>query len=100
MHVKLLWRQNFAFLFCLTYYKKQTHELDKNLYRLNKNVFFVSNDPLQRSVSYVVSEKKVKIDILKILTDIDPTRVIMKKQKTLHIVQLLLVTRILVINKQ
>ena len=26
LQVKLLWRQNSVFLFCLTLYKKQTHE--------------------------------------------------------------------------
>ena len=36
LDVKLLWHQNSVFLFCLTYYKKQTHEWDKNLYRLNR----------------------------------------------------------------
>ena len=34
LHVKLLWRQNSVFLFCLTLYKKQTHEQNKNLFRL------------------------------------------------------------------
>ena len=32
LHVKLLLRQNSVFLFCLTYYKKQAHERDKNLH--------------------------------------------------------------------
>ena len=66
------------FLFCLTYYKKQTHKWDKNFYwlyrrqeitKLNKNVLFsFQMNPLPWSVSYVISKKKVKIDIFKILS--------------------------------
>ena len=97
LHDKLLWHQNSVFLFCLTYYKKQTHEWDKNLYRLNgklisiilnKVLFPFQTNPLRRSVSYVISEKK-KLKIRNFFKDtsthVGVTLVIMKKQKTLQL---------------
>ena len=37
----------------------------------NKNVlFFVSNDPLRRRVSYVISEKKIKTDNISKINDV------------------------------
>ena len=57
--------------------------------------FFISNNPLQKSVSYIISEKKVKLDIFKILGG--STLVIMKISRHYNFYLLL---RILVIDKQ
>ena len=58
--------------------------------------FFVSNNPLQKSVSFVISEKKVKLDnIFKILGG--STLVIMKISRDYNFY---LLPRILVIDKR
>ena len=58
--------------------------------------FLISNNPLQKSVSYIISEKKVKLDnIFKILGG--STLVIMKISRHYNFYLLL---RILVIDKQ